>query len=58
MIIYYFFKFNNKFSAAREHKIIRQSQKRKEDNLRRNTKKPIPYVSERVEAVIKSSFDD
>uniref|UniRef100_A0A915DY89 Sof1-like protein domain-containing protein n=1 Tax=Ditylenchus dipsaci TaxID=166011 RepID=A0A915DY89_9BILA len=46
------------YSAAREHKIIREAQKRKQDNRRKNTKKPIPYVAERKKPIVKSGIEE
>jgi len=46
------------FSAAREHKIIRESQKRKADNKRKNTKTPEPFVRERDKPIVKHGLGD
>jgi hypothetical protein len=46
------------FSAAREHRIIRESVKRKDENRRKNTKKEIPYVRERDKPIVRRGFDD
>ncbi|KAI1720204.1 sof1-like domain-containing protein [Ditylenchus destructor] len=46
------------YSAAKEHSIIRESQKRKQDNLRKHTKKPMPYVPERKKPIVKQGIDE
>jgi len=40
------------FSAANEHRIIRVSQRRKEENRRKYTKNPEPYEPERVKPIV------
>lgn len=47
------------FSAAKEHQIIKDSQKRKEANRRRYAPEgTMPYVSERAKPIIEHGFDE
>jgi len=46
------------YSAAREHRIIRESMKRKDENRRKNTKKELPRVRERDKPIVRKGFDD
>lgn len=54
----FFLSMNVVYSAAKEHKIIRESQKRKEDNVRRNSKREVPHVAERAKPIVKQGFDE